>query len=60
MRIDILTLFPETLGDVLSESILAEPRSGALFRSIPIRSGTIQPTNRIRLMTILTAAAGAR
>ena len=32
MRIDILTLFPETLGDVLSESILGRAQERGFIR----------------------------
>ena len=57
MRIDILTLFPDTVGDVLSESILgrAQERGYIAIGTHQIR--TTPPTSRTRWMTIPTAAA---
>ena len=54
-----MTLFPETLGDVLSESILGRAQERG-FIKIDTRSGIILPTSRIRPTTIPTAADGAR
>ena len=51
MRIDILTLFPETLGDVLSESILGRAQDRGFIRI---------EAHQIRWTTTPTAAAGAR
>ena len=59
MRIDILTLFPETLGDVLSESILGRAQERGFIRMKPTRSGIILPTSRIRWTTIPTVADAA-
>ena len=59
MRIDIMTLFPETLGDVLSESILGRAQERGFIRIEATRSGTTPPTSRTRPTTIPMAAAGA-
>ena len=50
MRIDILTLFPETLGDVLSESILgrAQERGYISIEAHQIRDYTANKQNRVR------------
>ena len=40
MRIDIMTLFPETVGDMMNESILGRARSGATSASRLTRSET--------------------
>ena len=57
MRIDIMTLFPETVGDVLSESILgrAQERGFITIRTHQIRDYT---TNKQTRWTI-TPTAGA-
>ena len=60
MRIDILTLFPDTVGDVLSESILGRAQERGIIKIDTIRFGTILPTSRTRPTTIPMAAAGAR
>ena len=48
MRIDILTLFPDTLGDVLSESILgrAQERGYISIEAHQIRDYTADCTSR--------------
>ena len=49
MRIDIMTLFPETLGDVLSESILgrAQERGYIQFDTHQIREYTANKQNQV-------------
>ena len=49
MRIDIMTLFPETLGDVLSESILgrAQERGFIAIRTHQIRDYTANKQNQV-------------
>ena len=49
MRIDILTLFPETLGDVLSESILgrAQDRGFISIDTHQIRDYTANKQNQV-------------
>ena len=49
MRIDILTLFPETLGDVLSESILgrAQERGYITIDTHQIRDYTANKQNQV-------------
>ena len=49
MRIDILTLFPETLGDVLSESILgrAQERGFIRIETHQIRDYTANKQNQV-------------
>ena len=49
MRIDILTLFPETLGDVLSESILgrAQERGFIRIETHQIREYTANKQNQV-------------
>ena len=49
MRIDILTLFPETLGDVLSESILgrAQERGFIKIEAHQIRDYTANKQNQV-------------
>ena len=49
MRIDILTLFPETLGDVLSESILgrAQERGYISIGTHQIRDYTANKQNQV-------------
>ena len=49
MRIDILTLFPETLGDVLSESILgrAQERGFIRIEAHQIREYTANKQNQV-------------
>lgn len=49
MRIDILTLFPETVGDVLSESILgrAQERGYITIRTHQIRDYTTNKQNQV-------------
>ena len=49
MRIDILTLFPETVGDVLSESILgrAQERGFLTIRTHQIRDYTTNKQNQV-------------
>ena len=49
MRIDILTLFPETVGDVLSESILgrAQERGFITIRTHQIRDYTTNKQNQV-------------
>ena len=60
MRIDILTLFPDTLGDVLSESILGRAQERDIYpHRSPPDTGITPQTSRIRWTTILTAAGGA-
>ena len=39
-HIDIMTLFPDTVGDVLSESILGRAQERTSCASRPTRSGT--------------------
>ena len=60
MRIDIMTLFPETLGDVLSESILGRAQERGYIRINCHQIGTILPISRIRPMITPTAAAVVR
>ena len=49
MRIDILTLFPDTLEDVLSESILgrAQERGILCIRAHQIRDYTASKQNQV-------------
>ena len=49
MRIDIMTLFPETVGDVLSESILgrAQERGFITIRTHQIRDYTTNKQNQV-------------
>ena len=49
MRIDILTLFPETLGDVLSESILGRAQDRGFIRidTHQIRDYTANKQNQV-------------
>ena len=49
MRIDIMTLFPETLGDVLSESILGRAQERGIIRieSHQIRDYTANKQNQV-------------
>lgn len=49
MRVDILTLFPETLGDVLSESILgrAQERGYIQIEAHQIRDYTANKQNQV-------------
>ena len=49
MRIDILTLFPDTLGDVLSESILgrAQERGYISIEAHQIRDYTANKQNQV-------------
>ena len=49
MRIDILTLFPDTVGDVLSESILgrAQERGYLTIRTHQIRDYTTNRQNQV-------------
>ena len=49
MRIDILTLFPDTLGDVLSESILgrAQERGFIRIEAHQIRDYTANKQNQV-------------
>ena len=49
MRIDIMTLFPETLGDVLSESILgrAQERGYIHIDTHQIRDYTANKQNQV-------------
>ena len=51
MRIDILTLFPDTLGDVLSESILgrAQERGFIRIEAHQIRDYTANKQNQVYL-----------
>ena len=48
MRIDIMTLFPDTVGDVLSESILgrAQERGFITIRTHQIRDWTTNKQNQ--------------
>ena len=59
MRIDIMTLFPESVGDMLCESILgrAEERGYIRIECHQIRDYTL---NKSKWMIIPTAAAVAR
>ena len=52
MRIDILTLFPDTLGMCFPKAFWGVRRSGDIFPSKPTRYGTIPQTSRIRWTTI--------
>ena len=49
MRIDIMTLFPDTVGDVLSESILgrAQERGFITIRTHQIRDYTTNKQNQV-------------
>ena len=49
MRIDILTLFPDTLGDVLSESILGRAQERGIIRieAHQIRDYTTNKQNQV-------------
>ena len=60
MRIDILTLFPDTMRAMLGESILGRAQARGLLdiRCHQIRDYT--ETGKSRSTTIPTAAAGAR
>lgn len=51
MRIDIMTLFPDTVGDVLSESILGRAQERGILRieTHQIRDYTANRQNRGRL-----------
>lgn len=56
-HIHIMTLFPDVVGDMLCESILGVPKSGASFVSIATKFGTIPSTSKSKWTTIPTAAA---
>ena len=60
MEIDIMTLFPETVGDMMNESILGRAQERGYIRIEATRSGTTPPTNRSRWTTTPTAGAGGR
>ena len=49
MRVDILTLFPETLGDVLSDSILGRAQDRGIIRieTHQIRDYTANKQNQV-------------
>ena len=48
MRVDIMTLFPETLGDVMSESILGRAQDRGIIRieAHQIRDNTANKQNQ--------------
>ncbi len=52
MRIDILTLFPDSVGDVLSESIIGRAQERGIVR--------IEAHQILEWTIIPTAAAGGR
>ena len=61
MRIDIMTLFPESVDAMLNVSILGRAQQrGYIAIQQPTRSASTPPTGRCRWTTTPTAGAGAR
>lgn len=61
MRIDIMTLFPETVGDMMNESILgrAQERGFIRIEAHQIRDYTVNKQKQV-MTTTPTEAGGAR
>jgi tRNA (guanine37-N1)-methyltransferase len=58
-RIDIMTLFPDSMGAMLGESILGRAAKKGAIRINCVQIRDTRKTNRCRWTIIHTAAAGA-